>query len=137
MNFNKIILGGRLTENPELRYTPKGTAICKFGLAVNRKWTSEGGEKREETMFCDVDAFGKQAETLAQYLKKGSPIFIEGRLKTDSWEDKATGQKRSRLGVVMESFQFIGGDRQEKPTTQASAPEEPKPESNDDTQIPF
>lgn len=107
-NFNKVILIGNLTRDPELRYTPKGTAIAKLGLAVNRRWTGEGGDQREETTFVDVDAFGKQAETLGQYMKKGRPILIEGRLRLDSWEDKNTGQKRSKLGVVMEGFQFLG-----------------------------
>lgn len=107
-SFNKVILLGNLTRDPELRYTPKGTAIARLGIAVNRRWTSEGGEQREETTFVDVDAFGKQAETLGQYMKKGRPIFIEGRLRFDSWEDKQTGQKRSKLGVVLENFQFVG-----------------------------
>jgi len=107
-SFNKVILMGNLTRDPELRYTPKGTAIARLGVAVNRRWTSENGEQREETTFVDVDAFGKQAETLGQYMKKGRPIFIEGRLRLDSWEDKQTGQKRSKLGVVLENFQFVG-----------------------------
>lgn len=107
-SFNKVILLGNLTRDPELRYTPKGTAIARLGIAVNRRWTAEGGDQREEVTFVDVDAFGKQAETLGQYMKKGRPIFIEGRLRLDSWEDKQTGQKRSKLGVVLENFQFIG-----------------------------
>lgn len=108
-NFNKVILAGNLTRDPELRYTPKGTAIAKFGLAVNRVWKNEAGESKEETMFVDLDAFGRQAETLAQYMKKGSPLLVEGRLKLDQWDDKQTGQKRSKLGVVVEGFQFLGG----------------------------
>jgi single-strand DNA-binding protein len=108
-NFNKVILAGNLTRDPELRFTPKGMAICKFGLAINRAWTSESGEKKEEVTFVDVDAFGRQAETIAQYLKKGAGIMIEGRLRLDQWDDKQTGQKRSKLGVVVEGFQFIGG----------------------------
>ncbi len=106
-SFNKVILVGNLTRDPELRYTPNGRAIAKFGIAVNRSWKSESGESREEVTFVDVDAFGRQAEVLGQYLKKGRPIMIEGRLKLDQWEDKQSGQKRSRLGVVMESFQFL------------------------------
>ena len=106
-SFNKVILLGNLTRDPELRYTPKGTAVAKLGLAVNRKWRSESGELQEETTFVDVDAFGRQAETIGQYLKKGRPIMIEGRLRLDQWEDKQTGQKRSKLGVVLESFQFV------------------------------
>lgn len=112
-SFNKVILMGNLTRDPELRYTPKGTAIAKIGLAVNRVWTNEAGEKKEEVTFVDVDAFGRQAETIGQYMKKGRPILVEGRLKLDQWDDKQTGQKRSRLGVVLESFQFVdsGGGR--------------------------
>jgi single-strand DNA-binding protein len=107
-NFNKVILAGNLTRDPELRYTPKGLAIAKIGLAINRKWTNEAGELKEEATFVDVDAFGKQAETLGQYMRKGSPILIEGRLRLDQWDDKQTGQKRSKLGVVVETFQFLG-----------------------------
>ncbi|MEO8427603.1 MAG: single-stranded DNA-binding protein [Verrucomicrobiota bacterium] len=106
-NFNKVILIGNLTRDPELRYTPKGTAIAKIGLAINRTWKTETGETKEEVTFVDVDAFGRQAETLGQYMKKGRPIMIEGRLKLDTWDDKQTNQKRSRLGVVMETFQFL------------------------------
>ncbi|MCU0771092.1 MAG: single-stranded DNA-binding protein [Verrucomicrobia bacterium] len=145
-NFNKVILMGNLTRDPELRYTPKGTAIARLGVAINRRWTSEGGEQREETTFVDVDAFGKQAETLGQYMKKGRPIFIEGRLRLDSWEDKQTGAKRSKLGVVLETFQFLGsgsgrpGEAVEGPAAApraAAAPEPadaPPPEEDD---VPF
>lgn len=110
-SYNKVILIGNLTRDPELRYTAKGTAIAKIGLAVNRRWRNEAGEWQEETTFVDVDAFGRQAETIGQYLKKGRPVMIEGRLKLDQWEDKNSGQKRSRLGVVMESFQFMDSGR--------------------------
>ena len=108
-NFNKVILAGNLTRDPELRFTPKGMAICKFSLAINRAWTNEAGEKKEEVTFIDLDAFGRQAETIAQYLKKGAGIMVEGRLRLDQWDDKQTGRKRSKLGVVVEGFQFIGG----------------------------
>jgi len=107
--FNKVILAGNLTRDPELRYTPSGTAIAKFGLAINRKWRDGNGETKEEVTFVDIDAFGKQAETIGQYMKKGGGILVEGRLKLDQWEDKQTQQKRSRLGVVLESFNFLGG----------------------------
>jgi single-strand DNA-binding protein len=110
-NFNKVILAGNLTRDPELRYTPKGTAIAKIGLAINRKWRSESGEMKEETTFVDVSAFGKTAETIGQYLKKGRPVLMEGRLRYETWDDKTSGQKRSKLGVVMESFQFIDSNR--------------------------
>ena len=106
-NFNKVILAGNLTRDPELRYTPNGKAIAKFGMAINRNWTTETGEKKEEVTFVDIDSFGRQAEVISQYLKKGRPVLIEGRLKLDQWDDKQTGQKRSRLGVVLESFSFL------------------------------
>jgi single-strand DNA-binding protein len=107
-SFNKVILVGNLTRDPELRYTPKGTAIAKIGVAVNRVWTSESGEKKEEVTFIDVDVFGRTAENVGQYMRKGRPILIEGRLRLDQWDDKQTGQKRSRLGVVAETIQFLG-----------------------------
>ena len=105
--YNKVILIGNLTRDPELRYTPKGTAVAKIGLAVGRVWRDESGAQKEETTFVDIDAWGKQAETISQYLKKGRPILVEGRLKLDQWDDKQTNQKRSKLGVVLEAFQFL------------------------------
>lgn len=110
-SFNKVILAGNLTRDPELRYTPNGKAIAKFALAVNRNWTSETGEKKEEVTFIDIDAFGRQAEVISQFMKKGRPLLVEGRLKLDQWDDKQTGQKRSRLGVVLESFTFLDSGR--------------------------
>lgn len=110
-SFNKVILVGNLTRDPELRYTPKGTAIAKIGLAVNRVWTTETGEKKEEATFVDVDMFGRTAENVAQYMRKGSSLLVEGRLRLDQWDDKQTGQKRSRLGVVAEIVQFLGSPR--------------------------
>src|SRR3954462_7267974 len=107
-SFNKVILVGNLTRDPELRYTPKGTAIAKIGLAVNRNWTNEAGEKKEEVTFVDVDVFGRTAENVGQYMRKGRPILIEGRLRLDQWDDKQTGQKRQKLGVVAETVQFLG-----------------------------
>src|SRR5262245_22679843 len=139
-NFNKVILVGNLTRDPELRYTPKGMAIAKVGLAVNRNWTNEAGEKKEEVTFVDVDIFGRTAENVAQYMKKGRPILIEGRLKLDQWDDKQTGQKRSRLAVVGEVVQFLGspgggGDGGEAPRRQ-SAPSAPAPATNADSDGP-
>jgi single-strand DNA-binding protein len=124
-SFNKVILMGNLTRDPELRYTPKGTAIAKIGLAVNRNWTSESGEKKEEVTFIDVDVFGRTAENVGQYMRKGRPILVEGRLKLDQWDDKQSGQKRSRLGVVAETIQFLGS----APTSEggAPAPRAPRP----------
>ena len=112
-SFNKVILMGNLTRDPELRYTPKGTAVVQIGLAVNRRYTTETGEAREEVTFVDIDAFGKQAEVIAQYCKKGRPLLVEGRLKLNQWDDKNTGQKVSKLRVVLENFQFVGENRQE------------------------
>ncbi len=149
-SFNKVILAGNLTRDPELRYTPKGTAIARLGLACNRKWKSETGEMKEEVTFVDVDAFGKTAETIGQYLKKGRPILIEGRLRYETWEDKQTKQKKSKLGVVLENFQFLdsgggrgdGGEGAPAAPRAASAPassapadaDAPPPESDD---VPF
>jgi len=110
-NFNKVILVGNLTRDPELRYTPKGTAIAKIGLAVNRVWTNEAGEKKEEVTFVDVDVFGRTAENVGQYMRKGRPILVEGRLRLDQWDDKQTGQKKSKLGVVAETVQFLGSSQ--------------------------
>ncbi len=127
-SFNKVILAGNLTRDPELRYTPKGTAVAKLGVAVNRTWTSESGERREEVTFVDVDAFGKQAEVITQYLRKGRGILVEGRLKLDTWDDKQTGQKKSRLGVVLEGFSFLdGGNRSEGAPAPGPAPTAPRP----------
>jgi single-strand DNA-binding protein len=112
-SFNKVILMGNLTRDPELRYTPKGTAVAKIGLAVNRTWATESGEKKEEVSFIDVEAWGRQGEVIAQFMKKGRPILIEGRLKLDSWEDKNTKQKVSKLKVVLESFSFVDSNRGE------------------------
>jgi single-strand DNA-binding protein len=126
-SFNKVILMGNLTRDPELRYTPKGTAIAKIGLAVNRVWTNESGEKKEEVTFVDVDIFGRTAENVGQYMRKGRPILVEGRLKLDQWDDKQTGQKKSRLGVVAETVQFLGspGGAEGAPSQQAARPPRP------------
>lgn len=153
-SFNKVILAGNLTRDPELRYTPKGTAVAKIGMAVNRSWKSETGEMKEEVTFVDVEAWGRQAEVIGQYLKKGRPILIEGRLKLDTWEDKNTHQKVSKLKVVLEAFSFLdsrgeggggGGGEFRKPASAAApaaapaatnGPEEMgEPPSDDD--VPF
>ena len=99
---------GNLTRDPELRATSGGQSVCKFSLAVSRTYKSKEGEKREETSFIDIEAWGRQAEVIAQYCTKGKPLMVEGRLKLDQWEDKQSGQKRSKLGVVLETFQFVG-----------------------------
>lgn len=105
--LNKVFLIGNLTRDPELRVTPKGTAICQFGLAVNRQFKDESGQNRDETTFVDIEAWGKQGELVAKYLTKGSPAMVEGRLKLDQWEDKQSGQKRSKLKVVLDNVQFL------------------------------
>lgn len=107
-NLNKVMLIGNLTRDPEIKYTPKGTAVAQLGLAVNRVWSNDAGEKQEETTFVDIELWGRQAEIAGEYLKKGRPVFIEGRLKLDSWDDKQTGQKRHKMKVVGEQMQLLG-----------------------------
>jgi single-strand DNA-binding protein len=153
-NFNKVILAGNLTRDPELRYTPKGTAIARIGMAINRTWKTETGETKEEVTFVDVDAFGRQAEVIAQYMKKGRPLLIEGRLKLDQWEDKNTHQKQSKLKVMLEAFSFLdsrgsgdGGSsdsqrtRPPAPGTPPAAagpePSEPEPPPAEQDDVPF
>jgi single-strand DNA-binding protein len=136
-SFNKVIIAGNLTRDPELRYLPKGTAVAQFALAVSRKWKTESGENKEEVSFIDVDAFGRQAEVIAQYMRKGRPLLLEGRLKQDTWEDKTTHQKKSKLRVVLERFSFIDSKAPEggapaseaprRPAAMPSAPSAPKP----------
>lgn len=107
-SFNRVVLLGNLTRDPQLKYLPSQTPVVEFGLAMNRRYTT-GGEQREETTFVDCAAFGKQAEVINQYCQKGKALLVEGRLKYDQWEDKQGGGKRSRLTVVVENFQFVGG----------------------------
>ena len=145
-NYNKVILMGRLTRDPEVRYASNGNAIAKLSVAVNRVWRNKEGQQQEETTFVDVDAFGRQAETISQYLSKGRPIFLEGRLKLDQWDDKQTGQKRSRLGVVLDRFEFIdsrgesggsgggGGNFAQPDASTDSGGGSPPPEDDD---VPF
>lgn len=106
-NLNKVMLIGNLTRDPELRHTPKGTAVAELGLAINRVWMDDQKGKQEETTFVDVTLWGRQAELAQQYLTKGRPVYIEGRLNLDTWDDKATGQKRSKLKVIGENLQFL------------------------------
>jgi single-strand DNA-binding protein len=132
-SFNKTILMGNLTRDPEMRYTPKGTAVGKIGIAMNRRYKDAEGNQLEETTFVDVDVFGKQAETIGKYMRKGRPIMIEGRLKLDEWVDQKTQQNRSKLGVVCERFSFVGGkDENQEPTSEA-----PKKSPIDDDDVPF
>lgn len=151
-SFNKVILMGHLTRDPELRYTPNGTAVAKIGLAVNRVWSNEAGEKKEEVTFVDVDMFGRTAENVGQYMRKGRPILVEGRLKLDQWVDKQSGEKRSRIGVVAESVQFLGSapkgdeapaaggnkiDDDDVPRNRPAATGEAEQESPLDDDVPF
>jgi single-strand DNA-binding protein len=151
-NLNKVFLLGNLTRDPELRYTPKGTAVTDIGLAVNRVRNNEQGERQEETTFVDITLWGRQAELAQQYLGKGRGVFIEGRLQLDTWDDKQTGQKRSKLKVVGENLQFLpdgrgggggggGGGGQQRPPQQ-DAPQSPPPAGpaepdDDEDDIPF
>ena len=106
-NLNRVMLMGNLTRDPELRHTPNNTAVAQIGLAINRRWRNQNGEQQEETTFVDCEAWGRTAEVINQYFRKGRPIYIEGRLKLDQWEDKQGGGKRSKLKVVVESFEFL------------------------------
>lgn len=115
-NVNKVILIGNVTRDPEVKFTSKGSAVTDIGLAINRNYTLDNGEKREETTFVDVELWGRLAEIAGEYAKKGRPIYIEGRLRMDTWEDKASGQKRSRMKVVGENLQLLGS------RTEGSAP---------------
>jgi len=123
-SYNKVILIGHLSRDPELKYSAAGKPICKFGLAVNHTWKTESGEKKEDVTFVDIDCFGRTAENVSKYMKKGSALLVEGRLKLDQWDDKQSGQKRSKLGVVAESCQFMGGSK-----SAPSAPASPASEA--------
>jgi single-strand DNA-binding protein len=109
-SFNKVYLMGNLTRDPEVRTTTTGLKIAKLGLAVNRRYRTRDNEQKEETTFVDIDAFGSQAEVLERYCQKGSPLFVEGRLRLDQWQT-STGDNRSKLTVVLENFQFLGSSR--------------------------
>lgn len=108
-SYNKVILMGNLTRKPEVRYTQSGQAACKVGLAVNRRWKDQSGEWREDATFVDITIWGKRGEAFAKYHDKGRPAFIEGRLQLSTWQDKQSGEKRSKLEVIGESWEFVGG----------------------------
>jgi len=140
MSFCTVIMMGNLTADPELRYTPKGTGVCQFNVAINRKWKSEAGEMKEEVSFIGVTAFGKTADTVAKFFSKGDAIIVHGRLKQETWDDKTSGAKRSKTLVVLESFNFAGGKRKEsnrepKPDPGAFVP--PPPKSDEVYDVPF
>ena len=145
-SLNKVMLIGNLTQDPEVRRTPSGTAVSTLRLAVNESFQNKAGEKVEKTIFLDVDVWDRQAETCQQYLSKGSPVFIEGRLQMVTWDDKETGQKRSRLKVRAERVQFLSGPRRDGavrdaasavPAAPAPAYEEPLAKPATDEDIPF
>ena len=147
-SFNKVILLGNLTRDPEVRYTPKGSAVCDLGIAVNRSYTLDSGEKREEVTFVDVVLWSRLAEIAGEYLKKGRPVFIEGRLQLDTWDDKQSGQKRSKLRVIGETMQLLGrppgaggggegGEREARPSKPAAPPKVAEKGEPDDDEIPF
>lgn len=146
-SVNKVILIGNLTRDPETRHTPKGSAVTELGLAMNRKYKVDA-ETKEEVTFVDVAFWGASGETIAKYLCKGNPIYIEGRLQLDTWDDKQSGQKRSKIRVIGERFQFLGGgggesNAQPRPAQQAAAPQPAlKADSlplddNEDDDVPF
>jgi single-strand DNA-binding protein len=147
-SFNKVILIGNLTADPELRYLPKGTAVAQFNVACNRRWKDESGQQKDEVTFIGVKAWDKQAETIFQYLKKGRPIMIEGRLTQEEWQDKQSGTKRSKTLVTLESFQFLdsGGGNQgqsqqtqrpvNNPVNNTAAPSDDLP-PDDGSDVPF
>lgn len=148
-NLNKVMLIGNLTRDPELRVTPKGTAICQFSLAVNRKWRDESGAEKEEVTYVDCEAWGKTGENIAKYVTKGRSLFVEGRLRLDQWEDKNTKEKRSRMKVIVDQCQFLGsrensggapagGGEFRSPAPRASAPRAASaPQENLDEDVPF
>lgn len=139
---NKVMLLGNLTREPELRYTPKGTAVAELGMALNRVRSGDNGEKIEEVTYVDVTLWGRTAELAGQYLAKGRSVFIEGRLQMDSWDDKETGQKRTKLKIVGENMQFIGvkqdspsGPPKERDRSHNQAPNNQN--VNDSSDLPF
>ena len=145
-SFNKVILMGNLTRDPELRYTPSGTAIAAFGIATNRRWKDQDGNQKDEVTYIDITAFGKQAEVIGQYFQRGKGINIEGRLKFDQWDDKNTGQKRNKLSVVLDRFEFIGdgqsdgassAPRQSAPPPPSQPADGPPVEAPGDDDVPF
>lgn len=112
--FSKVVIAGNITRDPELRSTPSGASVCGFSVAVNRMYRDSNGEMKEDTSYIDCSAWGRPGETIAQYMHKGAPILVTGRLAQHSWEDKQTGQKRSRVEIVVEDFTFLGAPNGER-----------------------
>lgn len=146
---NKVFILGNLTRDPEVRYTPKGTAVAELGLAINEKRRTDAGDLIEKTVFVDVTTWGKTAENAGRFLSKGRAVHVEGRLELDTWEDKESGQKRSRLKVIASAVQFLSGGKSEdrpaapspdnRPPSQ-SGPREPALDdmtAGDEDDIPF
>lgn len=154
-NFNKVILAGNVTRDPELRYTPKGTAYVELGIAYNDHYTTTDGEKRETTDFFDLVFWGKQAETIAEHVKKGKGLLIEGKLKTDTWDDKETGKSRKKVTITVVTFQFLSdpsgrapsrepagaaerqSERREAPKSTPKPPRDPDLDPTEEDDIPF
>jgi single-strand DNA-binding protein len=136
-NLNKVMLIGNLTRDPELRVTPKGTSVCLFALAINRRWKDETGFQQEEVTFVECELWGKRGEALAKYSAKGQSLYAEGRLRLDQWEDKNTKEKRSRMKVVVENFEWLnmGGKREDGQSTPANAA--PKPAEQPEGDVPY
>ena len=135
-SFNKVFLMGNLTRDPQVRHLSSNSLVTEFGLACSRRFRTATGEDREDTAFVDCTAFGRQAEVLGQFCKKGKPLFVEGRLKYDAWEDKQTGGKRNKLSVVVENFQFVGPrESSERAGNPANPP--PAPASKRSPRLPF
>ena len=143
---------GNLTRDPELRQTQSGTSVCRFSIAVNRSYNGQDGNLREETCFIEVDSFGRTAENIGKYFSKGKPILLEGRLRQDTWDDKETGKSRSKLVVVLDRFEFVGGSSRDSgsdfdqsssgnsykrtsPTPRGKAPE--RVDDLEDDDVPF
>ena len=136
-SFNKVILIGNLTRDPEVKSLPKGTAVCNISMAVNRRWKNEAGEEKEEVYFADCKAFGRQAETIGQYVKKGHPLMVEGRLTREEWDDKKTGEKKSATRIMIETFQFLKGrDEGAAPAPRREAAPAPAPKPDLDADDP-
>lgn len=132
-SVNKVLILGNITRDPELRHTPNGSAVTELGVALNRKYRTKDGEDREEVTYVNVTVWNKQAETCCQYLKKGRPVHVEGYLKMDSWEDKNSGEKRSKLKVEAERVQFLGG----KDEWGAPRPSPAPSDDDEDETLPF
>lgn len=143
MYLNKVFLYGNLTRDPELRALPSGQQVASFALATNRTYTGKDGQKQEQTEYHNIVAFGRQAEVIGQYLKKGRPVFVEGRIQTRSWDDKSTGEKKYRTEIVVDNFQFgpsappgASGPRDSAPASKGVSKGKPSQEKNDEVQYP-